>query len=305
MQETVEITKITPELATEMLESNFKNNRTVNKNRVSAYASDMTKGQWNFTGEGIKFDIDDTLIDGQHRLAAIIKADMTVEMLVVRGLSPETMITMDTQMGRTLANVLKIMSYDRANELSRTLLTVAFYERYMEDKLSAAKGGSAPGVESRNRHDRRPYKRLTNGSTTRQDALEILERRQSIIDSVAIMTPLCGPRKTQIVRPQVATVSLIHDVAQHGYGGASAIEYVEGVRSGIGDSDQPAWNLNQLLVRNALERGLNKLPDHTIAVLWMRGYEQYVGEAPVTQMRRSVGNLYPTIPGDVDWYLNE
>ena len=75
---------ITPELAQEYLKYNTENYRSINKFRVMSYASDMKNGKWQLNGEAIKFDVNGKLIDGQHRLQAIVSAGVPAEMLVIR-----------------------------------------------------------------------------------------------------------------------------------------------------------------------------------------------------------------------------
>ena len=49
---------------------------------VAQYADDMLNGHWDLTHQGIAFNTKGELIDGQHRLAAIVKAGVTVKLLV-------------------------------------------------------------------------------------------------------------------------------------------------------------------------------------------------------------------------------
>ena len=76
---------ITPEKAQEYLKFNIENYRSLSKDRVLSYAGDMKNGKWQLNGEAIKFDSEGVLIDGQHRLHAIVRAGVPVEMLVIRG----------------------------------------------------------------------------------------------------------------------------------------------------------------------------------------------------------------------------
>lgn len=77
---------ITPEMAQEYLKFNTENYRSLNKLRVISYSNDMKAGKWQLNGEAIKFDTEGKLIDGQHRLQAIVRANVPVEMLVIRGI---------------------------------------------------------------------------------------------------------------------------------------------------------------------------------------------------------------------------
>lgn len=76
---------ITPEKAKHYLEKNTNNYRGVNRGRVHSYANDMKKGLWQSNGEAIKFAENGTLLDGQHRLMAIVESGVTLEYPVVYG----------------------------------------------------------------------------------------------------------------------------------------------------------------------------------------------------------------------------
>ena len=75
---------ITPEIAKEYLSKNHVINRRMRRLRVMAYAYDMRNGAWQFNGEAIRFDRNGNLVDGQHRLAAIIQAGVPIKMVVMR-----------------------------------------------------------------------------------------------------------------------------------------------------------------------------------------------------------------------------
>lgn len=75
------IQEITPALAESLMKKNTSN-RKLNRKTVDMYASDMRSGKWRLTHQGIAFGCDGRLIDGQHRLAAIIESGATVQMQV-------------------------------------------------------------------------------------------------------------------------------------------------------------------------------------------------------------------------------
>ena len=79
------VEEITPKMAKEYLANNCEYNRRVNDRRVAIYAEDMKAGEWQLNGEAIQFNKHGILINGQHRLNAIIRAGIPVKMMVVRG----------------------------------------------------------------------------------------------------------------------------------------------------------------------------------------------------------------------------
>lgn len=118
----VEIVDVTPDLAREWLGYNTKNRRTKPRS-IECYARDMAQGNWRMTGEAIKFTVDGRLIDGQNRLYAVIMADVSVRMMVIRGLADEAQDVMDGGARRTNADQLGLHDVRNAS-LVATIATV-------------------------------------------------------------------------------------------------------------------------------------------------------------------------------------
>lgn len=85
---------ITPQLATEYLE-NAIDNRPISETHVDVLAREMREGRWRLTHQGIAFNHEGKLVDGQHRLWAIIKSGVSVLMVTTHGLSGESLDTVD------------------------------------------------------------------------------------------------------------------------------------------------------------------------------------------------------------------
>lgn len=104
------VEKITPAMAEKLLEgSKDIKNRNVSDAHVAWLCAQMKGGKWTLNGEAIIFDDEGQLLDGQHRLWAIITSGVTVESLVTRGVDRKGFATIDTGNARTLANVLGIV----------------------------------------------------------------------------------------------------------------------------------------------------------------------------------------------------
>jgi hypothetical protein len=99
---------ITPTRAKELLEANIKN-RLVKPVRVNLYANDIINGRWKEnTGESIKISKTGLILDGQHRLHAIIKANKPVLMLIISGIEDSAFDVIDTGSSRNASDVFKI-----------------------------------------------------------------------------------------------------------------------------------------------------------------------------------------------------
>lgn len=98
---------VTPLVAQAWLGKNDKN-RNLRERVVAAYARDMKNGAWRLTGEAVKFSETGRLLDGQHRLLAVVQAGVDVNMLVVRGLPDDTQTVMDSGARRTASDALRL-----------------------------------------------------------------------------------------------------------------------------------------------------------------------------------------------------
>lgn len=98
---------ITPEIAMEYLKYNSVN-RPLNKNTVDFYAEQMSKEQWRMNGEPICFTKDGAMANGQHRLNAIVKYGMAVDILVVRGCDNDSFVTYDSGRNRKISDVFAL-----------------------------------------------------------------------------------------------------------------------------------------------------------------------------------------------------
>jgi hypothetical protein len=75
---------VTPEMAREWLDANTGVPFNSQPHKVDQYARDMASGHWPLTGEGIRFDEADQLVDGRHRLRACVKSGVPFLTYVTR-----------------------------------------------------------------------------------------------------------------------------------------------------------------------------------------------------------------------------
>lgn len=98
---------VTPEIARRYLEANYAN-RAVRGAWVDELAGVILRGQWRETHQGIAFDLNGRLLDGQHRLMAIAQAGRTVKLLVTRDLPEDVFRVVDAGKSRSIADRLKL-----------------------------------------------------------------------------------------------------------------------------------------------------------------------------------------------------
>lgn len=105
---------ITPAKAQEYLQTSLGNRPTSNPT-VQSYADTMKKGKWMLNGMCIIFDTEGHLIDGHHRLMAVIKAGIPVKFDVARGISADAFTTYDCGRHRTLGQLLAMQGTKHYN----------------------------------------------------------------------------------------------------------------------------------------------------------------------------------------------
>ena len=119
------VSTVTPTLAKKWL-AEKAHNRSISEGTVSKMASDMSADHWILNGESICISESGKLLDGQHRLAACIKANKAFESIVVSGLPEPAISSIDQGRARTTAHVLHmqgVANSSLAAAISRLLYT--------------------------------------------------------------------------------------------------------------------------------------------------------------------------------------
>lgn len=135
---------VTPQVASEILaEAVAFQNRAVKRWRVDSYAADMLAGRWRSNGEVIVFDSDGVLIDGQHRLQAVVKSGVTVEMTACYGVERDDAATIDQGCSRTMRDALTM---DGARNVASVMAAAR--------ALHTLRGNVDPECATGKRHDK-------------------------------------------------------------------------------------------------------------------------------------------------------
>ena len=107
---------VTPELAAQMLLYNADNQRRFKPNAITRYALDMERGDWTLTHQGVAFNRNGFLCDGQNRLNAVVQSRVAVPMTVWIGAGAEKeMNAMDRGCTRNLLDAVHVVRMDANN----------------------------------------------------------------------------------------------------------------------------------------------------------------------------------------------
>lgn len=141
----VSIELVTPQMAEIYLEKNSINRR-VRPGVVRRYATTMANDKWMLTPESVCFDTSEVLLNGQHRLKAIVESGCSVAMMIVRGVDRACFPAFDRGANRSYSDALGIDK--RLAEISRLAAVIAggkwsknladFQVGYMADVLGDA-----------------------------------------------------------------------------------------------------------------------------------------------------------------------
>ncbi|MEO7964730.1 MAG: hypothetical protein ABIT38_12585 [Gemmatimonadaceae bacterium] len=127
----IALTKVTPEEAAELLERGGPN-RKLNESQVDRFATDMLAGNWRSaeTTETIKLGPRGSLEDGQHRLAAVVKAARAQLFWIARGVPAAAIEMVDTGRSRSFSDVLTMGggNSSHSRRLAATLKWIWHYE---------------------------------------------------------------------------------------------------------------------------------------------------------------------------------
>ncbi|WP_009964176.1 hypothetical protein [Verrucomicrobium spinosum] len=96
---------LSPETAKAMLARNVRN-RKLSDQVVEKYVEEILNDEWRLTPAAVGFDAEGTLVDGQHCLSAIVKAGVTVPMVLTTGLPVASQEKVDRQRRRSLFDAL-------------------------------------------------------------------------------------------------------------------------------------------------------------------------------------------------------
>lgn len=125
-----EVVTLEPEQAREMLETKNTRNRPLNPNTVETYARLIKDGRWKVTHQGIAFDTNGALLDGQHRLAAIAQAGIPVRIMVTHNVDPDEFTVIDVGRRRTPADALGIAGIEHnRNQIASVARFLRNYDR--------------------------------------------------------------------------------------------------------------------------------------------------------------------------------
>lgn len=116
----------------EMLLQGNLHNRRISKKVIARYVADMKAGRWRPNGSSISIYDDGSqiiLLNGQHRLLALIEAGIEMTFVIVEEDSTDIFSVLDIGKARTTTDVLGMAGYTNVNVRQATVRIVINYDR--------------------------------------------------------------------------------------------------------------------------------------------------------------------------------
>lgn len=234
----VSIMVITPEIATDWLKANT-HNRTVTTTHVVKVRDAITRGEYMLNGETIVRTADGTIVDGQHRLIAVVESGLPITSFVIEGVALEAQVSMGTVKPRRLAEILQ-MPPRREKSANQLAASLAVVHRVRGGTMTRA-GVSYPTI---------------------QQALDILEEAPHIRESLSI-----GKRLNASLKVPGGLAAGLHYLFSE-VDAAAADEFYESLLSG---EDLPSGHPFLTLRKNLEKRAMKNYDKERMEVVaaWM------------------------------------
>lgn len=256
---------ITPERAALDLERNT-HNRPINPRHVNKLAEEMKEGNWRLNGEPIIYAQDGRILDGQHRLAAALKAGIPFQTTVVYGVDEGVFPTIDVGLRRTGSHTLAMLGEKQPARLAAALRYVDLY----------LKG------------DTEHKRRLSNSEL--QDALN---KHPGVRDSLGY----CLENYTTLM--PVSLLAALHYLFAL-KDGPKANEFIYRLVSGLGiDENSPIYLLRERLVKDASSKA--RVSEDYLAALTIKAFNAFTAGEKLKYLRfREKGaspEAFPVVKG--------
>lgn len=255
-----EVIRVTPEIAKNILEKSNTKNRTLSIGRARALARAMEGGQWAMNGDSIKISDTGILLDGQHRLTAIVISQTSQDVLFVTGLKESVFTTIDVGANRTAADMLSIAGVKNSAIIASSVML------YLVDKKLGKPLHGSP--------DRKP---------TKKDISDFVsERRQELEDISKEIVKKDGHYSIGRIMNGSGAFYAVMKIKDK-YSTDIAFSFLSQLRSGVYDYEQsPIEYLRNKLISSKMIKSTNLTREYEIALFikafnsWIKGEQAKV-----------------------------
>lgn len=246
--------KVTPELAARWLQSNGIN-RNLRMAKVNQYARDMAEGRWTFSNDDVCFDSEGVLLNGQHRLTAVVRSGQTVTLGVKRNVPRSAMPNIDTGASRTASDVLRL-----EGERNGALLAASIKQLLLIETGRIYQDTKAQGV-------------------SHSEILEWLDTHPSIRESI-----LAAMRAMGSLDCPPAALAVTHYLVRQVNGEPLASHYLLQLARRVGEPEGSAVLAVDSRLRD-IRRHRGHYPTRNFVYLLVKGWNAYAEDRRVAQLQ--------------------
>lgn len=259
-----ETVDVTPEMARNWLARGGKN-RNLRHHLIDRYARDIKTGRWSENGEAIKISRTGRILDGQHRLHAVIRAKRTVRMLIVHNVADEAQATMDSGAKRTASDALALSGVKNSPNVASVARRALAWER-SNHTLVERKGSSVSHPE---------ILEFVSDTPSIHTAVESMQKHQKTMPMGVALASFCF----------WVCASLDHDYATL---------FFESLASGaqLREND-PILLLRNTLIRLRTPRHTERVSESYIVALTFKAWNFHRTGREVTQLRYGPKEQFP------------
>ncbi len=189
---------VTPAIAVELLKKN-SSNRPLNELTVKWYANQMAKNQWTLSGQTISISDDGRLIDGQHRLKAIVESGKSIYFNISYNVPFESFINYDSLRARGVKDAFAISEIPN---YTNSAATISRYVALKNDSISHAGFGNtlsnSPSISKKDKI------RLTN-----KEYLDFYNNNKLLFDEVVKFSESCYGKIRLFSQSQIGAIILL------------------------------------------------------------------------------------------------
>jgi len=265
---------IDSERASEYLTFNTSN-RNVSEAWVAELAQTISAGRRVLTHQGIAFDTNGRLVDGQHTLLAIIKSGRPTPVMVTRNVPPEAFDVIDSGRKRTVGDILVSKGVPQATVLPNVSRMVLRCQRIPE------KGWSG-------------YSDVAAG-ITRDVIMEFTLKHENDL-LVAVQRAETVRRRVPRIRvsAMATAVWLVADRSERSY---VLEQFVAGVATGanLRDRDPRLVLRNRFNATDAAVVASNQEFNKARVVMILKAWNSFARSQPMSQLKAIPGEAIPKI----------
>lgn len=245
-----------------IIAKNTENQRTVKSTNLNKLISCMRGGRFVLNGESIVISNTGRLLNGQHRILAVIDTGVPIWTVLVEGIPDEYFATFDSGSIRMFSDALKISGDDHTHHLSTSVMRLCEY-------LHDAPMGEGKGY-------------------SHAELWGVRADHPGLLDSVRACS---GGKLSQVIA--TSRCAWLHYLVKQQYDEKCTVFFEKLADGTLLESDSPIWQLrNRLMADRAAAR---KLSTREVLALLIKAWNYHLAGKPLRVLRWSAGERFPVL----------